>query len=271
MNSPIKYYGGKTNMVDILQSYFPSSYDIYVEGFGGGASLLFSKPPYGIEVYNDLGQNVYSLFKVLSDKEMFYDLHDRMQLTYYSSKIREEFKQELKRDDLPMELRAYYYLVVNRCSFNGVGGFSTNMCVRRSMSKSVSDYLSMVDGLPQIHNRLSQVIVENRDIMDLIDKYDGPNTFMYLDPPYVQSTRLSNQEYEEEMDDAQHKVFVEKLLECKSKVLVSGYDSPIYEPLNGKFQKVQFISPNSKSSAVETLWMNYTPRKSNITTGSIYE
>jgi len=64
------------------------------------------------------------------------------------------------------------------------------------MSKSVSDYLSMIDYLPQIHNRLSSVIVENRDIFELIPKYDSKETFFYLDPPYVHETRSSTTSYE---------------------------------------------------------------------------
>lgn len=39
MKSPIKYYGGKSYMTDIITSQFPSDYEIYVEGFGGGASV----------------------------------------------------------------------------------------------------------------------------------------------------------------------------------------------------------------------------------------
>lgn len=259
MNSPIKYYGGKSYMTDILKKYFPSSYDIYIEGFGGGASLLFSKDPDGVEIYNDLGENVYSLFKVLSDKEMFKRMKERLELTPYSAQLRDEYKVLLKEDTLSIEDRAYYFIYVNRTSFNGVGGFSFNNCVRRNMSKSVSDYLSMIDKLPDIHNRLSRVLIEHRDIFDLIDKYDEENTFMYLDPPYVWDTRSSTTAYECEMSNSDHEKFVDRLLNCKCKVLVSGYDHPIYDKLLTKFKKISFPSPNSHSDSTETLWMNYEP------------
>ena len=200
MKSPIKYYGGKSYMTNIIINHFPKEYDIYVEGFGGGASVLFQKDKTALEVYNDLGENVYSLFKVLSDKEMFLKLKERMDLAVYSAQLREEYKKDLKTN-LSLEDRAYKFLYVNRSSFNGVGGFSTTMIVRRNMSKSTSDFLSMIDKLPEIHNRLSSVIIEHRDIFDLLDKYNKENVFMYLDPPYVKETRLSNQLYECEMTD----------------------------------------------------------------------
>lgn len=256
MKSPIKYYGGKSYMTNIIIDQFPKDYEIYVEGFGGGASVLFQKPQNGVEVYNDLEENVYSLFKVLSNKDMFERLKARMDLTYYSAQFREEYK-ELLKTEIPLEDRAYYFLCVNRSSFNGVGGFSTTHIVRRNMSKSTSDFLSMIDKLPEIHNRLSSVIIEHRDIMDLIDKYDSQNVFMYLDPPYVMSTRASSQKYECDMTDEQHIAFVDRLTRCKCKWLVSGYDNSIYDVLTKNFNKIEFKSPNSGSSATEILWKNY--------------
>lgn len=239
MKSPIKYYGGKSYMTNIIINHFPKEYDIYVEGFGGGASVLFQKDKTALEVYNDLGENVYSLFKVLSDKEMFLKLKERMDLAVYSAQLREEYKKDLKTN-LSLEDRAYKFLYVNRSSFNGVGGFSTTMIVRRNMSKSTSDFLSMIDKLPEIHNRLSSVIIEHRDIFDLLDKYNKENVFMYLDPPYVKETRLSNQLYECEMTDEQHLQLCEKLLTFKGKILLSGYDNEIYKILDSKFKKSIF-------------------------------
>ena len=256
MKSPIKYYGGKSYMTNIIIDQFPKEYEVYVEGFGGGASILFEKEKTPLEVYNDLGENVYSLFKVLSDKEMFERLKEKLDLTYYSEELRNEFKKDLK-GELSLEDRAYKFIFVNRSSFNGVGGFSTTMLARRNMSKSTSDYLSMIDKLPEIHNRLSSVIIEHKDIMDLLDKYDKETTFMYLDPPYVKETRLSNQTYEVEMSNEEHIKMCERLLSFKGKILLSGYDNELYRILDSKFNKLSFKSPNANSSATEILWKNY--------------
>lgn len=256
MKSPIKYYGGKSYMTNIIIDQFPKEYEVYVEGFGGGASVLFEKEKTPLEVYNDLGENVYSLFKVLSDKEMFERLKEKLDLTYYSEELRNEFKKDLK-GELSLEDRAYKFIFVNRSSFNGVGGFSTTMLARRNMSKSTSDYLSMIDKLPEIHNRLSSVIIEHKDIMDLLDKYDKETTFMYLDPPYVKETRLSNQTYEVEMSNEEHIKMCERLLSFKGKILLSGYDNELYRILDSKFNKLSFKSPNANSSAIECLWKNY--------------
>lgn len=258
MNSPIKYYGGKSYMTDEIISHFPKNYKVYIEGFGGGASVLFAKDKDKLEIYNDLGENVYSLFKVLSDKELFEQMKEKLDLTFYSADIRKEFIEDLKRNDLPLADRAYKYFYVNRLSFNGVGGFSTTLLVRRNMSKSVSDYLSSIDGLKEIHNRLSSVIIENRDIFNLIEKYDDENVFFLLDPPYVNDTRSSNTEYEVEMSDDEHGKFVDTVLNGKGKFLICGYEHPIYNKLveNG-WNLYKYNSPNSNSDRIECLWYNY--------------
>ncbi len=261
MNSCIKYYGGKHYFRNIILSNFPSRFEYrrYVEGFGGSGSILFMKEPDPIEVYNDLESNVYSIFKILSDKDMSMRFKEKLDITPYSRRIWKEYKESLSDPEihLSVEERGYRFFYVNRTSFNGVGGFS--VCrndSRRNMMKTVSDYLSSVDNLMDYHQRISSVLVENLDIFDLIEKYDEKDTFFYLDPPYVQSTRRSSQKYREEFDDEQHRRLIEVCNNIKGKVLISGYDSPLYDNLRG-FDKMEFPSPNARSDSVEVLWSNY--------------
>ena len=256
MRSPIKYYGGKSYMTKDLIDRFPADYKVYVEGFGGGASVLFSKPQDGIEVYNDLYQGVYSLFKVMQDDEKFDKLKKRMDLSLYSRQLHDEYAAQLQKGDMDLEETAYRYLYVNRSSFNGVGGFSVSKYVRRGMCKSASDWLSMIDGLRAVHERLSSVVVECMDIFDLIDKYDAPDTLFYLDPPYPHSTRKSSQRYCVEMSDEDHQKLVDRISNITGHVILTVYDHPIYDMLESTgYIKESIIRPNSKD--VETIYRNY--------------
>lgn len=183
MNSPIRYYGGKGTMFNNIIQHFPNKedYDIYVEPFGGSYSIGLKKEPAKVEIYNDLDKNVYSLYKVLSDPEMFQRFKDRCDLILYSDDIRKEFKQKLKQE-ISIEDRAFYFFYVNRTSHNGIGGFSSNSSIRRNLSKAVSDFLSCIDRLPELHNRLSRVIVTNTNGNDLIRKYNDPKNMIYCLP-----------------------------------------------------------------------------------------
>src|SRR3990167_451120 len=84
--------------------------------------------------------------------------------------------------------------------------------------------------LPQIHKRLIRVSIENDDFRKILWRYDTPNTFFYLDPPYVMNTRKSGG-YKYEMANNDHQELIEILLDIKGKVLLSGYNSNMYIPL----------------------------------------
>lgn len=266
LQPPIKIFGGKNTMYNQILKYFPNSneYDTYIEPFGGTFSLglkMYPIPP--IQIYNDLDKNVYSLYKVLSDPELFKEFKIMCDLIFYSEDIRNEFKDHLRHDDLSVEGRAFYFFYVNRTSHNGHGGFSKNTTtIRRGMSKSVSDFLSSIDRLPEIHDRLSRVIICNMDGIDLIKKYNNENVFVYCDPPYEQSVRTLAR-YPVDMNRDGHIKFLDSVMNTKSKILISGYDCELYNTLeeNG-FTKVSFdvktISGSFKPKIKqETLWFNY--------------
>jgi DNA adenine methylase len=263
--TPIKYYGGKNLCFNKILNHFPNTneYDIYLEVFGGSYALgLKLNPPPKIEIYNDLDKNVYSLYKVLSDPDLFKIFKEKCDLALYNEDLRNEFKGLLRDNNLSMIDRAFYFFYVNRTSHNGVGGFSMNTWIRRNMSKSISDFLSSIDRLDELHNRLSKVIVCNKDGIELIEKFDSANIFIYADAPYHQSTRTSAR-YDVDMDDKTQIKFLNAAIQTKSKILISGYDCEQYKILtdNG-FTKSQFevktTSGNFKPiTKIETLWFNY--------------
>lgn len=130
------------------------------------------------------------------------------------------------------------------------------------MSKSVSDMLSCIDRLPELHQRLSKLVVLNQDGIGLIEKYNTSNVFLYCDPPYEQSTRTSAR-YETDMDRQNHLRFIDACLSSNAKILISGYDCDIYDKLcEHNFTKIKFevktINGNMQpKTKIETLWKNY--------------
>lgn len=264
MNAPIKYFGGKNGMFKEIFKYYPdpNTYETYIEPFGGSYALGLKLDPIPkVEIYNDLEQNVYSLYSVLSNVELFNQFKHKCDLIPYSEDFRDEFRNKLK-EDLSVLDRAFYYFYVNRTSHNGVGGFSMNLIPRRNMAKSVSDFLSSVDRLPDLHQRLSRVIVTNKDGIELIKKYNNPNIFIYCDPPYEHSTR-TNARYKVDMDREKQIEFLNVVMESKSKILISGYNCELYSELeNNGFNRIDFKvntvdGTHKPKTKTESLWMNY--------------
>jgi DNA adenine methylase len=263
MNTPIKYFGGKGTMFKNIIKHFPEqgTYNTYIEPFGGSFSVGLKKPETENEIYNDLEQNVYSLYKVLSDKDLFEQFKFKCDLVHFSEDLRKEYKEKLKEEQSIVD-RAFHFFYVNRTSRNGIGGITLNTTIRRKMSKSTSDFLSAIDRLPELHQRLSKIIMLNRDGIGLIEKYNQDNILIYCDPPYVHSTRTDTR-YNVDMVDKQHEKFLDVVIKSKSKILISGYDCEMYNRLteNG-FEKINFEVNTidgtfKKKTKVETLWKNY--------------
>jgi DNA adenine methylase len=141
---------------------------------------------------------------------------------------------------------------------------------RRGMSQATSKYLGNIEkNLPDAVERLRTVQIENMDCIDLIHKYDTPDTLFYLDPPYVHSTRKESARfaYNYEMIDSQHNKLVDILLNVKGNAILSGYDNEIYDKLLeegwfrislGEFKERSTKTiETTKQKREEILWVNF--------------
>src|SRR5579863_4352303 len=84
----LRYHGGKALLAPWIISHFPP-HDIYVEPFGGAASVLMRKKRARVEIYNDLWKTVVNVFRVLREPEQAKELAHLLYLTPFS---REEFE-----------------------------------------------------------------------------------------------------------------------------------------------------------------------------------
>jgi DNA adenine methylase len=264
VKSIIKYFGGKNGFANKILEHFPTNYQNlnYIEPFAGSAALLFHKQSSPIEVINDLDSNLIALYNTIINPDSFEQFKRVLDLTPYSEELHYTWLKDLKGELTQLE-RAYKYFYVNRTAYNGLGGFSISSVIRRGMSKPVSDYLSAIDGLPQVHNRLSKVIVTSRDGIELIKKWDVDNTFIYSDSPYANETRSAGR-YKFDFTDEMQDKYLDVLVSLKSaKILVSGYACDRYKRLEDAGytridMEIKTQNTNRKGkSKIESLWKNY--------------
>ena len=73
--SAFPYVGGKTILAEWIIDQLPS-HTVYVEPFGGSASVLLNKPRSNVEVYNDLDGDVVQFFEVARERPDELELFD---------------------------------------------------------------------------------------------------------------------------------------------------------------------------------------------------
>lgn len=81
-------------MADWIISQFPQ-HKIYVEAFGGAASVLLKKPRARGEIYNDLDGEVVNLFRMLRQFP-----EELLRLIELSPSAREDFEEAFLRGHL---------------------------------------------------------------------------------------------------------------------------------------------------------------------------
>lgn len=257
----LRYHGGKWRLAPWIISHFPE-HRTYVEPFGGAGSVLMRKPRCYAEVYNDLWGDVVNVFRVLRDRRRAAELREQLKLTPFS---REEFEAPWRKGRSMVE-RARR--TVFR-SFAGFGSASTNgdyntgfrSNSNRSHTTPAHDWANYPDLIESFTERLAGVVIEHRPSHRVIDQHDGPQTLIYLDPPYPLGTRnvdRGNAHYVCEMTDDDHRVLAEQLHLVRGFVVISGYPCDLYDrQLYPNWQRVQTTAfADGARPRTEVLWLN---------------
>lgn len=266
--NPLKWHGGKSYLASRIIALMPPHIH-YVEPYFGGGAVLFRKPAEGYsEVVNDLHTHLAGFWKVLSCPLLFEEFQRRCQ---GMALVEDRWKESRKPAEHPSQVDcAVDFFIRYRQSRQGLGtSFATlsRNRTRRGMNEQASSWLSAVESLPEAHERLRRVVVLNQDALAVIRSQDGPNTLFYLDPPYLQETRVSPTAYEHEMTTTQHATLLRRLTSITGKFILSGYRSNLYDTVaeTHNWHRVDIQIDNKASSRktketkTECLWMNYTP------------
>lgn len=259
----LRYHGGKWKLAHWIISHFPKHH-VYVEPYGGAASVLLRKPRSYGEVYNDLDGEVVNLFRVLRDPVGAHFLIKDLGLTPFS---REEFEQAYEISESPVE-RARRMVIR---SFMGFGSAGHNIEYKtgfratgwRMGNSAAMDWRNYPDCLNAVADRLKGVVIEHKAALDVIAQNDAPDTLFYVDPPYVLDTRHlggRTECYAHEMTDQDHQQLLSFLQQVKGYVILSGYDNPLYATaLTGWTQldyKTWASGGNGAVERMESLWLN---------------
>jgi DNA adenine methylase len=269
LRQPVKRHGGKNYLAPKIIEMIPSHIH-YVEPYFGGGAVLLQKPSSLIEghseVVNDLDGELMNLWSVLQHAEDFAKFQRTISATPFAVP---EFRRAAMINSSDSVERAVAFFVRCRQSRQGLGrDFATlsRNRTRSKMNEQVSAWLSAVEGLPEVHDRLKRVVILSNEATRVIQQQDGAHTFFYLDPPYLHDTRNSVGEYgAHEMSVEQHEALLEPLARVTGKFILSGYRSELYDDFaNCHGWHRRDIEIDNKASArrskprvTECLWFNF--------------
>ena len=251
----LRWHGGKWNLAPWVIQHLPA-HRIYVEPFGGAASVLLRKPRAYAEVYNDLDDDVVGLFRVLRDPVSASQLVSSIRLTPFA-RIEQVEAYEQAAD--PVE-RARRLIVRSYMGFGSNGthrktGFRANS--NRSGTTPARDWANYPDPLAAVAERMVGVTVENRDAKAVMAAHDGPATLHYVDPPYMPETRDKGGDYAHELTGDQHVELLQFLRTLGGMVVLSGYPSPVYDDLLADWTRVERKAlADGARARTEVLWIN---------------
>lgn len=100
--------------------------------------------------------------------------------------------------------------------------------------------------------------IENQPAIKLMERFDYDDVFMYIDPPYLLSTRNNRKQYRYELSETEHEKLLSFCLRSQAKIMISGYESDMYNDYLKNWEKISFTShTQSAKERKEIIWMNY--------------
>jgi hypothetical protein len=191
--------------------------------------------------------------------------------TYYLGQV--AMKDFENWSDMHRVTLALATIINSRMSRGGMGkDFAWQDRERGGQPGEINSWRTFVwQHAPRIAERCKNWLALNWDALKLLcpaTSPDGgvsnPQHFVYLDPPYVKSTRTAKDVYRD--DDFPHEDLLKLIYNAKARIAVSGYISPLYQEWLSKahgWTLHAFALPNhsgqgkKKAERIECVWTNF--------------
>jgi len=278
----LSYIGGKSKIGKWIVPLYDKNMETYVETFGGMFWCFFNMdlsqfPNLKKVVYNDFNPLNYNLFQCIQDPERLLESINSIPCQQFGVEVtptiyKEQFiRFQAEIFDENFSVKAYDYEVAAKYAYVLTQVFSGSKPEKSSFidlkGKYKSKYLTFRDKLMKpdwVEHFIKINHVENMDFAEVIEKYDSPTTYFYVDPPYWKTENYySNHDFDRE----DHERLSKSLINMEGKFSLSYYDFDIlhewfpedqYKWEKKEFAKAAAAKKGTKQNmGEELLIMNY--------------
>ena len=278
----LSYIGGKSRIGKWIVPFYDKDMETYVETFGGMFWCFFNMdlkqfPNLKKVVYNDFNPLNYNLFNCIQNPTELLRAINSIDCQKFGMEITpsiykeqfinfqaEIFAENFRVEPGNYEVAAKYVYILTQV-FSGSKPETSSFIDLKGKYKS--KYLTFRDKLLKpdwIEHFLKITHVENMDFAEVIKKYDSPNTYFYVDPPYWKTENYySNHDF----DRQDHERLSNSLISMEGKFSLSYYDFELlhewfpedqYKWEKKKFAKASAaIKGKTQTMGEELLIMNY--------------
>lgn len=273
VNRPLlRYFGGKWQLRHWIIKHLPE-HRFYAEPFAGAASVLLAKAPApGGEILNDLNRDIINLFRVMQGATTAAELQRRLEWTPFAKAeltVARDYSEDPVERARRLVIRSFMGIEVAGVRGTASGFRMGNVDLNRldqegsrTFRNCARDWDNWRSALPAIRERLAKVMIYERDALEFIDLMDTADCLLYLDPPYHPETRTrahGGSRYSVEFTPEQHAALIDRLLTCKAKVVLSGYNHPSYFSLQEagwRLKQKDYRANMSLRRRTECLWIS---------------
>lgn len=255
---PLAYFGGKTQLAPKIAALLPP-HQHYVEPFAGSLAVLLAKPMSRMETVNDLDGDLMTFWRVLRERPR--ELARVCALTPHSRAEHAGAADVVAVDDLERARLTWVRITQGRAGTLRKTGWRYYVDPAGS-SKGMPGYLDgYVERMAAASERLHHVSLECRPWQVLVETFGSiPSVCMYVDPPYLGSTRSSGTYQVEMSDEASHVDLLTALLRARCSIVLSGYASDLYNAALADWARIEIPTitgqGGTRQERTEVIWSN---------------
>ena len=228
----LKWAGGKTQILSELMAEVPTSYNRYIEPFGGGGAMFFALRP-KLATLADSNPELVNLYRCIADSVEIVIEHLR---AFRNTKKDFYEVRSLSYSELEREHAAARTIYLNRTCYNGLYRVNRQGEFNVPFGRYRNPRICQPELLKAASCALQGVEILCGDYKDVLSKTARPGDFVYLDPPYLPVSeyadfkRYTKEQFYED-DHRQLAEEVERLQMLGCHVLLTNSNHPLVHDL----------------------------------------